>query len=189
MKKVIIAILSIKFLISCDVDTKNNKVQTEENITVADDKDFVISPVDSSKNILIRSKTFMGGVIMDKSIEGDSNSFTPSVPEIIKAEEIFLKCLNVDKIGTDSIEINVNELREPDSYIRQYFGRINEKGKKTIYMNCIYFQIIHVIFDENDNKKWQHGRIRFQDGGNNFFRVLINIDTKSCSGFSINGNA
>jgi len=192
MEKVLIALLSTNFLISCDVDTKNNKVQTEkvqteENITVPDE-DFVLSPIDSSKNILIHSRLFIG-VIMDKSIESDSNSFTPIVPEIIQAEEVLNKCLYTDKIDTDGIDINVNELREPNKYIRQYFGRINEKGQRTIYINCLHLKITQYLSDTGQGRRWERGKVSFEDGGNNFFDVLINLDTKSCSGFSINGLA
>jgi hypothetical protein len=174
MKNIYNALFLFIYLASCEqgAKEKNNK------------EEFIVSPVDSSKNLLIESKDFTG-VIIDKGLYNDTNSFTPTPSEIKQAEKIFIKCLYTDKIGSDSIEIRSESIQEPNLYYRQYFGYINEKGEKTILFNCFTKEIAEAIWKQD----WKRRRHFFSDGGNSFFKIVINLTSGNCSFFMVNGEA
>jgi len=168
------------FLLSCDTKTHKEKSIAKEF--------FFITPIDSSKNLWIHSANFTGGVIMDKTVEGGSNSFTPTTEEILTAEGIFKKCLYIDKVGSDGIEIDTTRILEPINYIRQYFGRFNSRGQKTIRFNCFWRGIPHLMqeYDGKEYDGWKYKEFTMNDKGNHFFQIIINLETKDCSNFFVN---
>ncbi|RNI22349.1 hypothetical protein [Rufibacter latericius] len=181
MKYVILVILGVPFLLSCDNITQKEKLTTIKN-------KFSITEIDNSNNLLIHSANFTGGVIMDKTVEGRSNSFTPTTEEILIAEGIFKKCLYIDKVGSDGITIDTTKILEPMRYIRQYFGILDSSGQKIIGFNCFYRRVPHLMqgFDGEEYDGWKYKEFIMKDKGNLFFQIIINLETKDCSNFCVN---
>lgn len=69
--------------------------------------------------------------------------------------------------------------RKLSRYKRQYVGYINKKEEKIIWINCF-------ISGEED---WDKDLIFVMDGGNDFFNVKVNLNTKQAFGFFVNGEA
>ena len=65
-------------------------------------------------------------------------------------------------------------------YKRQYVAVINNKGDKEIWIN---------FFCNDWDKDWKKEIIIIKDGGDCFFYLKINLTTKTCYDFMINGNA
>lgn len=146
-------------------------------------QEYTITPVDSSKNVIVQTSDFEG-IVFDKDTEtnesGDLKTFTPSPEQIFKAETILKRCVEKDRIGSDSMEIWPGALYSLDNYYRQYFGIINEKRQAVIWINC---------FRKSKNGelsipvKWQRRRAFVQDGYKNFFNIYTNVSTNECYGF------
>ena len=68
-----------------------------------------------------------------------------------------------------------------DGYKRQYLPMINEKGQKEVWINffCGNFGA--------DN--WETEIVQVEDGGNCYFNIKINLETKEYYELGINGNA
>ena len=63
-------------------------------------------------------------------------------------------------------------------YKRQYIPVVNREGEIEVWANffCVF-----------DGQKWQTEIILVQDGGNCFFRLKVNLSTKICYSFLVNG--
>lgn len=146
-------------------------------------KDYSIIPVDSSKNLILQTPDFTG-IIFDKGTEayrpGYLKTFTPSPEQIFRAEKILKRCIEVDKIGSDSMEIWPGDIYSLDNYYRQYFGLINKQGQEIIWINCFRRSKLKEL---SISIKWQRGRAFVEDGYKNFFNIYTNISTNECYGF------
>lgn len=124
---------------------------------------YSVTPVDSSENLLIETDSFSGVVFSEyespnrdvftfsmllRPKEQDKvKPFTPSLEDVVMAERILKRCAEVDEIGADSLA--TGEVNDLSTYRRQYFGGINEKGQKLIWINCFSKES---EFDHNDWK-------------------------------------
>jgi len=68
-----------------------------------------------------------------------------------------------------------------EGFKRQYVPVINEKGEREIWVNF--------FCDDWGSKNWKSGLIRVKDGGNCYFNLKVNLETKTYSELSINGYA
>ena len=156
------------------------------NTSKIDDQKYTKAKVNGSQNIFLDTKDFSGIIFKYTSNESSklhSKGFTPTIEEVFKAERIFQQCLQVKRVGSDGMEIDSSRIQHPSKYIRQYFGYYNEKGDKTIFLNCLIKEFISTSDD------WKKEEISIKDGGNNYFTILINITAQDCSNFMVNGTA
>jgi hypothetical protein len=152
------------------------------------EKGFLASGIIGSPNTLIQTQDFTG-VIFDRENKDlrDDNGFTPSVMEVLQAEKILLNCFKVDTVdfSHDSMYISKKRIKPLTEYRRQYRGRLNEKGQRVISINCFRYS----KEDSYSEPYWLRWMISTRDGGNNYWRISINLTTKRCGYFSVNGLA
>lgn len=105
--------------------------------------------------------------------------FTPTNDEVIFVEKLLRKNLDTcDNSDKQSVHVR----RYLKKYIRQYFGYINDKGEKVIYING-FVRDLEPIRDNS----WQKEIVIIMDGGNANWRIKINLNTKSLFDFNVNG--
>jgi hypothetical protein len=111
-----------------------------------------------------------------------TDRFTPDKKEVDKAElalESQLKSLNVDKMNqyeTPVIDKNLHK------YKRQYFGYIDSKGQRILFINCFWKR------DKEGELLWLTERIRALEGGSYYWNVKFNLDTNELFDLDVNGN-
>ena len=108
--------------------------------------------------------------------------FTPSENEIILAElalENQLKEINKNRPNQSSSPIIDKNLNK---YKRQYFGGIDENGKKYLLINCFWSE------RENSNG-WLNEMIIVLDGGSYYWQIKYYIDTNELKDLMVNGYA
>ena len=182
MKHLIFLLTILLCFTSCSSKTRTQEI---------DGVEYTIAPIDSSANFLIEADSLSGVVFSEheppshdvftfsmllRPKEKDKViPFTPSLNDVLMAERILKRCVEVEEIGADSLAIQkVNEL---PTYRRQYFGGINEKGQKLIWINSFSKES---GFDHSD---WKTEIISVMDGGKDYFNVVINISTDECYRF------
>lgn len=79
----------------------------------------------------------------------------------------------------DQIDRN-NYVIELENYKRQYIPVVNDKNEKIVWVNCFYG-------DWTENRKTNI--VVVCDGGNRYFNLKINLTTKKCYDFRVNGEA
>jgi hypothetical protein len=125
------------------------------------------------------------GVIFKKEYEPypsdtpKTTSFTPTIDDIELAEKFLHQNLDTLKDGDGQSVIIHTTLRK---YIRQYFGFINTKGEKIIFVNAFYDVRIY-----RNKKEWQKGSVNVWDGGNRFWQIKINLDKFQFFDFYVHG--
>jgi hypothetical protein len=65
-----------------------------------------------------------------------------------------------------------------DRYARQYFG-VSWKGRRLLYINCL----------PADRSGWRARLLFVEDGGESFFHLVYDPESREFSGLSINGEA
>jgi hypothetical protein len=75
---------------------------------------------------------------------------------------------------------------DPRAYFRQYAG-ITIRGKKYVYINA--FGSPPIYLKGQDSNRWQHEPVLFCDGGDDFWGVLYDPDTRQFSQLAFNGPA
>ena len=110
------------------------------------------------------------------------NRFTPTKEEIIKAENALkskLKFINNPLMNQCSSPIIHKNLKK---YKRQYFGYINEKGEKILYINSLW--------KKNEKEtKWLQQIIMVSDGGSHYWNIEYNLETEELENLKVNGYA
>lgn len=144
---------------------------------------YSITSIDSTKNVLIETKNFIG-VIFDKEeksyLAEIFKSFTPIPEQVFKAESIMKKCVEVDKITSDSLEIRPHAIYKLEKYHRQYFGYFNDKGQRIILIKSISGS---GRADSRFPKEYIKQEVVLQDGGAGYFYLHTNIDANICFNF------
>jgi hypothetical protein len=89
-------------------------------------------------------------------------------------------------IGRDSIDLT--------RYWRQYIVVTNQQGEKETFIN-FFCEPQEDIVDDGDgyrfvpSNRWKSGLVGVMDGGNCFFQIKINLNTKKWYDFGVNGVA
>ncbi|MCW1146805.1 hypothetical protein [Flavobacterium lacisediminis] len=112
------------------------------------------------------------------------NRFTPTKEEIIKAENALkfkLKFLNNPLINQSRSPIIHKNLKK---YKRQYFGYINNKGEKILYINSLWSKSI-----KEHHWHWLNEIIWISDGGSYYWNIEYNLETKELENLKVNGYA
>jgi len=182
MKYLTFLLIILLYFSSCSSKTQTQKIGGVE---------YSITPLDSSENFLIETDNFSGVVFSEhespnqdvftfsmllRPKERDKViPFTPLLDDVVMAERILKRCAEINEIGADSLAIG--EVNYLSTYRRQYFGGINEKGQKLIWINC--------FSKENgfDHSDWRTEIIHVMDGGKDYFNVVINISKDECYRF------
>lgn len=188
MKHYVLLLGLLFYLSSCSSETKIENINGME---------YAVTPVDSSSNYLVETKAFSGTVFSNHeklthdvftfrmlfrpTKKKNIKSFNPSLEEVISAEKILKRSAETEMEGADSLDIG--EIEELTFYKRQYFGGINEKGQKLIWINA------YPANKEDFTKNWQTDIVEVNDGGNHYFNVVTNIDTGECYRFFVNSMA
>lgn len=187
MKKHCITISLLFLLILCTVSCRiKDKVQ-DLSITskiLYGGSDLVGMAVDSSAiAILPYDNTEM--MFYSKFIECKPSDLTITDLEIIEF-------LLADYIGqyNVTIEERYNNASEPEKdlyqsidlkkYKRQYIAVVDNRNERRVWINC---------FCSFGNIDWHKNVISVMDGGNCFFNLYINLDTRTCYDMTVNGYA
>lgn len=148
------------------------KVIKSEKVT-----DHSMHIVGDSFEGVIFTKEYNTGSLIDQK----SKKFTPSIQEISLSEKLLNQNLDtVKNKWTQSVAIHGNLKK----YLRQYFGYINEKGERIIYINAFWK-------DSNSakDKRWLNDIVFVLDGGPAYWQIKINLDESSLFEFAVNGVA
>lgn len=108
--------------------------------------------------------------------------YTPTREEIDNAEKVLksdLKRLNRKRInqGINNSPVIHENLR---NYVRQYFGYIDNKGNKHLFINFIWRPSAEKL-------NWLEEEVNMIDGGSYFWSIRYNINKKRLFDLSING--
>jgi len=109
----------------------------------------------------------------------NSKAYEPGEDDIMAAEEILQACFSKESSGTRNPFFG----RKLENYHRQFAGVRLENGDKVIWINCFCY------VDNEFIRKWKEQFIMVDDGGNCFFNVKVNLNTKQYYDLMVNGNA
>jgi hypothetical protein len=93
--------------------------------------------------------------------------------ELLEIEGILNECVNNYNTEHKS-KLNLKK------YKRQYVIVINKKGEKEVWINFLC---------DVENINWKEDLVDVSDGGSCYFNLKINLATKSCYNFIVNGIA
>jgi hypothetical protein len=111
--------------------------------------------------------------------------YTPTRHEIEFAESILRKELKVYKWDLYDKEYIEQHL---SIYCRQYFGHLNRKGEKELYIFFVCKDSLHDFEDDFREKDfWVKHLVVVEDGGKCYWRIKFNIPKKELFDMSING--
>jgi hypothetical protein len=148
---------------------------------------FLFSCFIHSQNIAEHFKTKQFEVAIFPESSNDlmqQNRFTPTKEEIFKAENALkskLKYINNPLINQSSSTIIHKNLKK---YKRQYFGYINDKGEKILYINSLWSKSI-----KEHHWHWLNEIIMVSDGGSHYWNIEYNLETEELMNLSVNGPA
>ncbi len=109
--------------------------------------------------------------------------FTPTHDEIKSAEKSLatqLRELNSEKLNQHDSPVIDKNLKK---YKRQYFGFIDGKGNKVLFINCFWRK------EKEESLLWLKERIRVLDGGSYFWNVKFNVAKMQLFDLDVNGEA
>ena len=132
-----------------------------------------------------KTKQFEVAIFPESSNElMQQNRFTPTKEEIIKAENALkskLKFINNPLMNQSSSPIIHKNLKK---YKRQYFGYINDKGEKILYINSLWSKSV-----KENLWDWLNEIIWISDGGSHYWNIEYNLKTEELENLKVNGYA
>jgi hypothetical protein len=142
----------------------------------------------SSTSVYVKGNDFEGVVFaknksldIDTGIVPPSKRFTPNSEDILLGEKLLHTDMDTCNNSWKEAKYVHRMLRK---YIRQYIGYVNEKGEHIIYINAFIREP-----DFISKKDWLDHIPIVMDGGNSYWRIKINLNTKELFKFNINGVA
>jgi len=105
---------------------------------------------------------------------GSTKGFTASEEEVRQADNLFRDFLQNQK---DILKLENYRIKNLWMYKVQYVGFVNEKGERNIWAN---------YFCNTMDRDWKKEIVHIDGGGNCFFQVEINLDTKTVYNFMVN---
>ncbi|RFM27670.1 hypothetical protein DXN05_13245 [Deminuibacter soli] len=127
-----------------------------------------------------RGYVFDTSYLVLKSIKEQHSRAVLSCDEIKVAEGILknnLASLNANKVNQTDGCPNIS--KKLCKYRRQYFGFINSKGEKVVWINMFWNK------EFNDSSK--HQLVSVSDGCSYYWNIEVNITTNTLSNLQING--
>lgn len=132
-----------------------------------------------------KTKQFEVAIFPESSYEiMPGKRFTPTKEEIFEAEKALKSKL---KEANRNLENQYNSPiihRNLKKYKRQYFGFINDKGEKILYINSLWSKSI-----KEHNWHWLNEIIWISDGGSHYWNIEYNLETEELMNLSVNGSA
>lgn len=132
-----------------------------------------------------KTKQFEVAIFPESSYEiMPGKRFTPTKEEIFEAENALKSKL---KEANRNLENQYNSPiihRNLKKYKRQYFGFINDKGEKILYINSLWSKSI-----KEHHWHWLNEIIMVSDGGSHYWNIEYNLDTEELMNLSVNGPA
>lgn len=163
--------LIIFVFLSCKQDKKQNLKRDAVN-----DPDLKYTILtDSEYNMFLNNKY-------------NSQSWKPSKQDIYLVQEIINKAIS----DTNFIYLKNPEKKIRDDYYKQYIPYINNRGEKMIKINA-FCEILKVPpkpgseTNEWTDIDWKNEYHYINDGGNCFWRMTINLETKKYKDIMLNG--
>ena len=130
-----------------------------------------------------KTKQFEVAIFPESSYEiMPGKRFTPTKEEIFEAEKALKSKL---KEANRNLENQYNSPiihRNLKKYKRQYFGVINDKGEKILYINSLWKK-------NEEETKWLQQIIMVSDGGSHYWKIEYNLETDELINLSVNGSA
>ncbi len=130
-----------------------------------------------------KTKQFEVAIFPESSYEiMPGKRFTPTKEEIFEAEKALKSKL---KEANRNLENQYNSPiihRNLKKYKRQYFGFINDKGEKILYINSLWKK-------NEEETKWLQQIIMVSDGGSHYWNIEFNLETDELINLSVNGPA
>ncbi len=130
-----------------------------------------------------KTKQFEVAIFPESSYEiMPGKRFTPTKEEIFEAEKALKSKL---KEANRNLENQYNSPiihRNLKKYKRQYFGFINDKGEKILYINSLWKK-------NEEETKWLQQIIMVSDGGSHYWKIEYNLETDELINLSVNGSA
>ena len=130
-----------------------------------------------------KTKQFEVAIFPESSYEiMPGKRFTPTKEEIFEAEKALKSKL---KEANRNLENQYNSPiihRNLKKYKRQYFGFINDKGEKILYINSLWKK-------NEEETKWLQQIIMVSDGGSHYWNIEYNLETDELINLSVNGPA
>ena len=130
-----------------------------------------------------KTKQFEVAIFPESSYEiMPGKRFTPTKEEIFEAEKALKSKL---KEANRNLENQYNSPiihRNLKKYKRQYFGFINDKGEKILYINSLWKK-------NEEETKWLQQIIMVSDGGSHYWNIEYNLETDELINLSVNGSA
>ena len=130
-----------------------------------------------------KTKQFEVAIFPESSYEiMPGKRFTPTKEEIFEAEKALKSKL---KEANRNLENQYNSPiihRNLKKYKRQYFGFINDKGEKILYINSLWKK-------NEEETKWLQQIIMVSDGGSYYWNIEYNLNTDELINLSVNGSA
>ena len=130
-----------------------------------------------------KTKQFEVAIFPESSYEiMPGKRFTPTKEEIFEAEKALKSKL---KEANRNLENQYNSPiihRNLKKYKRQYFGFINDKGEKILYINSLWKK-------NEEETEWLQQIIMVSDGGSHYWNIEYNLETDELINLSVNGSA
>lgn len=104
-----------------------------------------------------------------------------SSQEIIEVDSLLKTCLSNYNNGlVEDLKENYSIDFQKYKYKFQYVAAINNKGEKEVWVNG---------FCNTWDKTWKKEILHVNDGGNCYFNLKVNLNTKECFEVAVNGYA
>ena len=178
--KQLIFILSI-FLFACNGQVKKTDQATEkQNIN----PEF---QVPDSNYVILEYKADWYWIFKDVKPSTISEDELAEIEKIIEQAVKENNEQQLEKLKNHNNEYPDNQWTETGfelktkGFKRQYVSVINEKGQKEIWINF--------FCDDWGSENWKSDIMMVHDGGNCYFNLKVNLETKAYSELSINGYA
>ena len=105
------------------------------------------------------------------------NAWKPSKEDILVSENLLSECFNREKsLG------HFSGNRFLINYTRQYFGFIDNKGNKIVWINCF------IRNDASKDNTWKTFPTVVDDGGDCFFNLKVDTGKRQYYDLQINGH-
>ena len=164
-----ISVIYISFAISCR-KALVSKGNIETVVYQQDDSTLIKTAYNSIGKIF--DADYRGKYYLYNTLE----HWTPNREEALTADSIMMNCVYLNTGTTPKM------LQLIKSYKRQYFGIVEKDSSKLIWINC---------FLESGSAKidyWKSDVVTMNDGGDNYFNVLVNLKEKKCTKIRINNH-
>lgn len=182
MPKLLILIFLATLLLSCKTSIETFQTNDKDKIGVKSNK--------------FRGTIFKSTYQKDKvyiAVTDSIKTFTPSIQDVTLAESILKEQIeNANRSHINQLEKRQYIDRNMNKYFRQYIGFINNKDERIVHINFHWdrFTLMDRIKGYWDDRlDYTSDFSLVLDGGSRYWKVNVNLTTKTLYGLSVNGLA